>query len=253
MLARHSCLALPPWLNLNLAKIKEAYKTYFWQVVRYQYMQFSGRANRKQFWGYLLFITPFYIAIIAINTALIHIFRHHFFLNNIFYWLFALPTLAIIIRRLHDINHKALWWLLFPIFPRIGLDILPYLVMPPLALLKGGLWQGALLIIIQTLWFVILLAVLSKKSDTAENCFGSVPNNFLSPVSHFYPAALWWLLLPYIFHFLGHLIFDYNITYTHFFSLIGTILLLWRTAIICQKADSGDNHYTANPFANSIR
>ena len=84
-----------------------------------QYVGFSGRAQRMEFWMYNLI--NFLILIgIAIIEAIIGT-------GGIIYFIYALgvflPGLAVAVRRLHDTNHSG-WWLLISLVPVIGIIIL---------------------------------------------------------------------------------------------------------------------------------
>ena len=80
-----------------------------------QYLDFSGRARRKEYWMFTLFNV-----IIAIITSLIDSMLG---LGGILYGLFViatlLPGLAVCVRRLHDVG-KSGWWYLIALIPLIG-------------------------------------------------------------------------------------------------------------------------------------
>ena len=86
---------------------------YFISVVRDNYINFDGRARRKEFWQFTLFSIIFSIIALFVDSSL--------GLNdtigfNIIYTLVILcPSLAVSIRRMHDIN-KSGWWLMLFIF-----------------------------------------------------------------------------------------------------------------------------------------
>ena len=86
---------------------------YFISVVRDNYINFDGRARRKEFWQFTLFSSIFSIIALFVDSSL--------GLNdtigfNIIYTLVILcPSLAVSIRRMHDIN-KSGWWLMLFIF-----------------------------------------------------------------------------------------------------------------------------------------
>lgn len=92
-----------------------------------KYMDFSGRAPRKEFWTFYL-----------VNTAILLVvggvygpgFVHHPMGMGIisspvstflfaFFVLALLPTLAVIVRRLHDTGRRG-WWVLLGFVPMIG-------------------------------------------------------------------------------------------------------------------------------------
>lgn len=77
------------------------------------YANFSGRARRKEYWYFVLGQL-----IISIITGLLDetIF-------NISTLILFIPGLAVLVRRLHDIN-KSGWWILISLIPIIGSIIL---------------------------------------------------------------------------------------------------------------------------------
>ena len=122
------------------------------------YTLFKGRASRTEFWYFMLYWSIFYIIIIAIDKALggnfINIKTLPFsefiplaklveevgLLTLIYRPLTIVPSLAVISRRLHDIN-KSGWWCLTCVTPLI----------------------------------IILIIFLCKKSDDSENKYGIKP------------------------------------------------------------------------------
>ena len=122
------------------------------------YTLFNGRASRTEFWYFMLYWSIFYMIIIAIDKALggnfINIKTLPFsefiplaklveeigLLTLIYRPLTIVPSLAVISRRLHDIN-KSGWWCLTCVTPLI----------------------------------VILIIFLCKKSDEKENKYGQKP------------------------------------------------------------------------------
>lgn len=87
-----------------------------------KYGTFSGRATRSEYWYWVLFF-----AISNVLTCLLDIMifplptegskAFYFPINTIFVLLFSIPSIAVGIRRLHDVNRSG-WWLL------IGLTII---------------------------------------------------------------------------------------------------------------------------------
>ena len=123
------------------------------------YTLFKGRASRTEFWYFMLYWSIFYIIIIAIDKALggnfINIKTLPFsefiplaklveevgLLTLIYRPLTIVPSLAVISRRLHDIN-KSGWWCLTCVTPLI----------------------------------IILIIFLCKKSNNRHNKYGIKPN-----------------------------------------------------------------------------
>jgi uncharacterized membrane protein YhaH (DUF805 family) len=89
------------------------------------YVRFSGRATRSEFWYWTLFVTL--VAIAASILQLIVLPPGDLRDANPFVaiWDLAvfLPSLAMWVRRLHDIDRKG-WWLLIILIPLIGIIVL---------------------------------------------------------------------------------------------------------------------------------
>lgn len=83
------------------------------------YIGFQGRARRKEYWMFFLF--NFLI------TILLSVIEMMLGLDGILsglYGLFALlPSIAVNVRRLHDIGRTG-WWMLLSFIPVIGLIVL---------------------------------------------------------------------------------------------------------------------------------
>lgn len=106
---------------------------YFTRVICKQYANFSGTATRKQYWLYILFYSAIAIAASCIDILLGIDFQ--LFGESLGYgWLFTIvslaltiPSLAIGIRRLHDIG-KSGWWFLIVLIPLVGIFWLLFLL-----------------------------------------------------------------------------------------------------------------------------
>ena len=123
------------------------------------YTRFNGRASRTEFWYFMLYWSIFYVFVIAIDRALggnfinfntlplseyiplAKLFDEIGMLTLIYRPLTVLPSLAVISRRLHDIN-KSGWWCLTCVTPLI----------------------------------IILIIFLWKKGDDSENKYGIKPS-----------------------------------------------------------------------------
>lgn len=81
-----------------------------------KYITFSGRASRAEFWGYIL-VFLFAVSIIA---ALLNVPDLVF---QIYLAALLLPTIAVSVRRLHDIG-KSGWYYFLNLIPLIGSLIL---------------------------------------------------------------------------------------------------------------------------------
>ncbi|MEA5260559.1 DUF805 domain-containing protein [Arcicella aquatica] len=94
---------------------------YYLQVLQ-NYATFSGRARRSEYWYFMLFNTLFcFIAAIicmAIYGFIGGIFV--FYMVSLLYQLIIfIPSIAVIVRRLHDIG-KSGWYFLVSLIPVAG-------------------------------------------------------------------------------------------------------------------------------------
>ena len=95
---------------------------YFKEGVTLKYMDFSGRARRREYWGYVLFQ-----AIIAFVAGFIDgLLGLHSILSLLVTLIFLVPSLAVSVRRLQDIG-KPWQYVLFAFIPIIGALYLLYL------------------------------------------------------------------------------------------------------------------------------
>lgn len=90
------------------------------------YVGFSGRARRKEFWMFYLFnaiaIAILYMPfIVTQETSLV-------FIVPVYLLAVFLPTLAVIVRRLHDTG-KSGWWYLITFIPFGGIVLLVFMCM----------------------------------------------------------------------------------------------------------------------------
>jgi uncharacterized membrane protein YhaH (DUF805 family) len=69
------------------------------------YVNFSGRASRSEFWYWELFLFLGSIALQIVDS-----FIGVAVSNGIFSLAILLPTLALEIRRLHDVDRTGWWW-----------------------------------------------------------------------------------------------------------------------------------------------
>lgn len=91
------------------------------KVVLENYANFSGRARRSEYWYYTLFNFLFLIGAMIIDNVLGMNFNPVPY--GPVYLLYALavfiPGLAVVVRRLHDVN-KSGWFILIALIPLIG-------------------------------------------------------------------------------------------------------------------------------------
>ncbi|MBE8596505.1 DUF805 domain-containing protein [Xenorhabdus sp. BG5] len=78
------------------------------------YAGFSGRARRKEYWMFSLFNMIVFLALIALASAINDITG--LALLAIYIIVTFIPSLAVTVRRLHDINCSG-WWFLLAFVP----------------------------------------------------------------------------------------------------------------------------------------
>ena len=147
------------------------------------YFKFSGRATRAEYWWWLLFtvLAGIVLAVVDTLTGTMGMFGDSGLLGGLFELGVIVPSLALGVRRLHDINRTG-WWLLlvFGFFPiaAIGGGILlvsfflldNFLILTVLgfAMVIGGGILGLIGIIVLIVWAI-------KQGDTGPNKYGPDP------------------------------------------------------------------------------
>jgi uncharacterized membrane protein YhaH (DUF805 family) len=85
-----------------------------------RYADFSGRASRSEYWFFVLGFLIVYAVCFAIDYGVFGIGPSGIPpLTLIAYLLHFVPGLAVLIRRLHDIDRSG-WWMLISLVPVIG-------------------------------------------------------------------------------------------------------------------------------------
>jgi uncharacterized membrane protein YhaH (DUF805 family) len=78
------------------------------------YAQFDGRASRSEYWWFYLFTLLAGLAAEIVGSTV----------GNLATLVFFLPSLALAVRRLHDVGRSG-WWVLI-LFTVIGIPVLLY-------------------------------------------------------------------------------------------------------------------------------
>lgn len=126
---------------------------YYLRGITENYLHFHGRATRLEFWGYM--------CVAGIISLLLHVLASYIEMPMIvYYYLLAtlLPSIAVTVRRFHDVNKKAFWYLI------IGVAIV-------ICYFFIGFW----IIIPFVLWVAVMIRLLSGKTDLSDGLFG-MPN-----------------------------------------------------------------------------
>ena len=113
------------------------FNQYFVDVLRNKYADFNGRARRSEYWYFVLFNSLISMAV-GLVAGLIGLD----WLSYIYTLALCVPSIAVGVRRLHDIG-KSGWWLLISFVPLIG-----------------------------AIWLIILMV---KEGDHGSNAYGPDP------------------------------------------------------------------------------
>ena len=86
------------------------------RVLKENYANFSGRASRSEYWYFLLvnILVTFIITLLFGESGII---------SKIYTLIIFIPSLAVSIRRLHDID-KSGWWVCLGFVPLLNLILL---------------------------------------------------------------------------------------------------------------------------------
>ncbi len=100
-------------------------RMYWYLKVLKNYVGFSGRARRKEYWMFTLFnlIASILITILDGMFGTLDAASGFGLLGSLYMLAVFLPSLAVSVRRLHDIG-KSGWWLLLVLIPLIGALVL---------------------------------------------------------------------------------------------------------------------------------
>lgn len=79
-----------------------------------KYVQLNGRARRSEYWLFFLFQILVSIGLALLSLVMASLAGAVEVLGNIFSLAMLLPTIAVSVRRFHDINRTG-WWLFFPL------------------------------------------------------------------------------------------------------------------------------------------
>ncbi|MEC7921655.1 MAG: DUF805 domain-containing protein [Chloroflexota bacterium] len=142
-------------------------------------IDFSGRASRKEYWSFWLFtqLTSLILLIMSLRAKPLVIFF------IIYILILLIPSMAVTVRRLHDVNKSALWLIGFGPFVLIA-----YMSIFLLSLISPGnqtsvqmdIFQIFLIltyvfgIVATALWYCFpIFMFLVQEGNQEENRFGS--------------------------------------------------------------------------------
>ena len=88
---------------------------WFIKCVTKDYWNFSGRARRKEYWMFVLFNVIFS----SVWGGIIGLFGMPDWLTYVYSFAVMVPSIAVAVRRLHDIG-KSGWWFFISLIPIAG-------------------------------------------------------------------------------------------------------------------------------------
>lgn len=100
----------------NQRQAADQFKVFDWFIKALkQYADFSGRARRKEYWFFHLCYVVFLLFAAIIDAVL----GAGYLIVGICAVLLWLPSVAVAVRRLHDIGISG-WWIFIPLIPYLG-------------------------------------------------------------------------------------------------------------------------------------
>lgn len=88
-----------------------------------KFATFSGRASRPELWYFYLFYMIVLLAAIAIDAAILSGGSTLAFASTVVALALALPTISVVVRRLHDTDRSG-WYYWIGLIPLVGLILL---------------------------------------------------------------------------------------------------------------------------------
>lgn len=161
-----------------------------------KYVTFTGRASRSEYWWWQLFLLICYIGVGIIGGVLIGIIGGKSLLlgaspisslaamtpllacTGIFCLLVILPSLAVLIRRLHDSGHSG-WWILLSFIPNIIYSVSNTYMVANAATAAtnavGGMIVSIIFGIAGFIGGIVILVFTLQASQPMANRYGEVP------------------------------------------------------------------------------
>lgn len=89
------------------------------------YATFSGRARRKEYWMFFL-ISALISIVLTLLDILLGTYSVEYeagLFSGLYSLLILIPSIAVVVRRLHDTDRSG-WWILISLIPLIGVIVL---------------------------------------------------------------------------------------------------------------------------------
>ena len=100
-------------MNMGTNAEKKSAWRYFVECISKKYCCFKGRANRKEFWGFVFYCFLFTLIVSAALNLLLKDDTIIGYAENVWSFALLLPYLGVIVRRLHDVGFSGKWFLGF--------------------------------------------------------------------------------------------------------------------------------------------
>ena len=94
----------------------KTFQRYFLDIITKNFINFDGKAGRKEYWMFFLLCLPINILVTVTDKL---IFGDALLFRGLYILIIFLPDLGLSVRRLHDIG-KHWTWVLITIIPIIG-------------------------------------------------------------------------------------------------------------------------------------
>jgi uncharacterized membrane protein YhaH (DUF805 family) len=149
-----------------------------------KYADFTGRAPRPELWWYLLGLLVAYL-VVGIVESILGI--HHMVVGlygplSTLLWLATIvPSIAVGVRRLHDVNRPG-WWILLPLIPECLMIVMALATTGAvvagggLAAAIGGMAVTGLLGLITLIGAIVVIVFYATPSTPGDNRYGPNPN-----------------------------------------------------------------------------
>ena len=128
-----------------------------------KYATFSGRARRSEYWFFWLFTTIALLVAELIDAAA----TGSRIVETIIGLVLAVPSLAVLVRRLHDVDRTG-WWVLLTFVPMIAF------IMVAMPVARSMLAVYFILLVVLVVW-IVLLVWCCKRGTPGPNRYGSDP------------------------------------------------------------------------------